>query len=437
MLAFLKTLFRGRAAASQSGGGLAIPRTVYTPGAKPAPPPRRAQAPRATPKAVTAPAPERTAAPEPDSNDFGSDVDIPLQSVLKGLPNDLKDRVRDLDIRGATMTISLERILAQLPSGAVKISFGSLRHAAPQLFSAGADCDSRDVALPLDEILAKINPAMVCRPQDPPRGPIEEKREFSSDTDTFVPAQPTVEAVPPRGSTLSVPVPSAPGETVGETPSVAPTPPPRSAAPPAVPSASPIRVPTPRAANQPEKGASIDVGLNSLIEAWAADLRAEIARWNLAEAKVALPVETVREGLKLGRVTFPWRTFRSWITPPPPAGESVHDNVTVELPLPVITPLFIKGQKQAPKPSPNTAFDEIPDLFFDGRKGEADESSAVALQAPRAIPTAESNRGPGISAQRSDIGICPSSWSPFQRSRLTPALSKVRLPLRGKLCAPG
>src|SRR5256885_8808861 len=42
---------------------------------------------------------------------YGSDIDLPLSSVLKGLPPDLKERLRDLDIRGATMTISLERIL--------------------------------------------------------------------------------------------------------------------------------------------------------------------------------------------------------------------------------------------------------------------------------------------------------------------------------------
>jgi len=127
MIAFLKAIFRGRAAAPQSAGGLAIPRTVYTPGNRPVPTPPRAPTPRATPKPAPAPAPEAIspAAAEPDSNGaIGSDVDISLQSVLKGLPNDLKDRVRDLDIRGATMTISLERILAQLPSGSVKISFG-------------------------------------------------------------------------------------------------------------------------------------------------------------------------------------------------------------------------------------------------------------------------------------------------------------------------
>jgi predicted regulator of Ras-like GTPase activity (Roadblock/LC7/MglB family) len=383
MLAFLKTLFRGRATAPESGGGLAMPRTVYTAAA-----PQRTHARRAVPKPVAAPVPvaETNPVPELDSNGAsGSDVDISLQSVLKGLPDDLKDRVRDLDIRGATMTISLERILAQLPSGAVKISFGSLRHAAPQLFSAGADCDSRDVALPLDEIMAKINPAMICPPQQPARGPIEEKREFTADTDTFVPAQPT--AAPSRGSTLSVPAPSAPGETVGETPDVPP--PARSAAPEAAPRKSPIRVPVPQAANKAEKADSIEVVLSSLAEAWPAELRAEIARWNLAEAKVALPVESVREGLKRGRVAFLWKTLRSWIAPLPPAGESAHDNVMLEVPLSVITPLFISGQKQSVKPFQNAELDEIPDLFFDARKGGGDGSSALAVEAPRVIPTAE------------------------------------------------
>jgi len=412
MLAFLKTLFRGRATAPQNGGGLAIPRTVYTPGGKPASSSRRVQTARATPRQVTVPiaAPETTPTPEPDSNgDVGGDVDIPLQSVLKGLPSELKDRVRDLDIRGATMTISLERILAQLPSGAVKISFGSLRHAAPQLFSAGADCDSRDVALPLDEILAKINPAMVCRPQEAPRGPNEVKRELSGDTDIIAPAQPTGAS---RGSSLSVPAPSAPGEAVGEKPSVPSTPPPRRATPAAAPRTDPIRVPIPQVANQGEKAASVDVDLNCLIEAWPAALRTEIAKWNLAEAKVALAVETLQEGLKRGRVAFPWKNLRSWITPPPPAGESVHDNVTVELPLAVITPLFVKGQKQPPKPPQDAAFDEIPDLFFDGRKGGGNESGAVAVEAPRAIPTGAA--APIVAETRSPAPAVEASKAPHE-----------------------
>jgi predicted regulator of Ras-like GTPase activity (Roadblock/LC7/MglB family) len=404
MIAFLKAIFRGRAA-PQSAGGLAIPRTVYTPGNRPVPTPRRAPTPRATPKPAPAPAPESIspAATEPDSNGaVGSDVDISLQSVLKGLPNDLKDRVRDLDIRGATMTISLERILAQLPSGSVKISFGSLRHAAPQLFSAGADCDSRDVALPLDEILAKINPAMICPPQDPPaRGPIEAGRGIPSDTDTFVPRQPAVEATPSRGSTLAVPSPSAPGEAADQTTPLPSTQSARNAPAPA--RKSPIRVPTPQMAKQVENAESVEVDLLSLIKAWPSELRKEIAQWNLADAKVTLPIKAVREELKRGRVAFPWKTLRSWITPPPPANDSVHDSATVELPLPVITPLFVTGQKQPPKSPQKTAIDEIPDLFFDGRKAEGsisnDDGGEPAVETHRGIPTAEAT--PVIAENRS------------------------------------
>src|ERR1041385_7467061 len=109
MLGFLKTIFGGRTAAPRGTVGLAIPRTVYSP-------PEHSEPARNPAKtASTAPKPPPPApVPEPvpalacaSSDPVGSDVDISLQSVLNGLPVDLKDRVRDLDIRGATMTISL------------------------------------------------------------------------------------------------------------------------------------------------------------------------------------------------------------------------------------------------------------------------------------------------------------------------------------------
>jgi predicted regulator of Ras-like GTPase activity (Roadblock/LC7/MglB family) len=301
-----------------------------------------------------------------------------LQSVLNGLPPDLKDRVRDLDIRGATMTISLERILAQLPSGSVKISFGSLRHAAPQLFSVGADCDSRDVALPLNEILAKINPAMICPPQgQPARGPVESERSIAPDTST--PAHPELET-PQRGSSLSVPPMAAPGETA-DAPQTEPTASPRAVTHKPASKVPPIRVPTPqkaKPAKEPsgaaDSGPSINVDLASLTADWPAELRQEIAQWNLPEARIALPADTVREGLKRGRVAFSWQTLRPWITPQPPATESAHDKATLELPLAVIAPLFLAGQKHSAKPATpdhdggkQSTREEIPDIFFDSR----------------------------------------------------------------------
>src|SRR5437899_7615954 len=91
MLAFLKTIFRGRTAAPQGAGGLAIPRTVYTADNRPGPARRATPLPRGAPKPAPAPVPDPIAAPtESDTNGgVGSDVDIPLQSVLKGLPQDL------------------------------------------------------------------------------------------------------------------------------------------------------------------------------------------------------------------------------------------------------------------------------------------------------------------------------------------------------------
>jgi Uncharacterized distant relative of homeotic protein bithoraxoid len=396
MLAFLKSIFRGRNAAPQGAAGLAIPRTVYTAKNRTAPVRRTTPAPRATPQPVFAPAPEPSpGASESDTNGAaGSDVDISLQSVLRGLPKDLQDRVRDLDIRGATMTISLERILAQLPSGSVKISFGSLRLAAPQLFSPGADCDSRDVALPLDEILAKINPAMICPPAEPSRGPFEATESLNSDTVSYPDGTKTARSdlsSPPRGASLSVPPIEAPGE-VGQGSEIGA---PRPATHNAAAKAPPIRVPTPQAA----KAAAADcvnVELGFLSQSWPAELRLEIARWNSSEAKVALPAEPVREAMKHGRVAFPWGTLRGWITPEPPATQSIDENAMLELPLAVITPLFITGQKQSPKPSAKMAeLDEIPDLFFGGSKSET-SNSGNGIDAMEAVESAIAAIAPAI-----------------------------------------
>lgn len=87
----------------------------------------------------------------------------------------------------------------------------------------------------------------------------------------------------------------------------------------------------------------------------------------LANAQVALPVNLVEPALKRGRVTFPWRSLRSWITPPVTA-VSIHDGLEVELPLKVIAPLFLAKQgRPVPinhTPQPPALPTEIPNLFF-------------------------------------------------------------------------
>ncbi len=435
MFAFLKTILGGRKAAPQQAAGLATPRTAYTPPTRPGPARPAAPPPRPQPKRAVAPVPQPVPVPAHDAPDVsGSDVDIPLSSVLRGLPPDLKDRVRDLDIRGATMTISLERILAQLPSGSVRISFGSLRQAAPQLFSIGAESDERDVALPLDEILSRINPAIICPPQNQiARAPIAEEPAFSSET--YRPAQ-----TPARNSTLSVPRTPAPSEVVDDAPPTpsarranrptdsaaksemdgipdlffdgrkgeaskpngdyaeAPTQPrskvsPKVAATPAA--SSPAFQPSqaqPAVAVQPAHEAAVmRIPLKDLTELWPEELRSEIARLEPAHI-VALPAEAINAALKQGKVVFPWGTLRSWITPQLSVSFR-NDTAALELPLPIIMPVFLAGRKQ-PSRQQVVLDDDIPDPFADfieppstaKKNGNAEPEPARAEKAAETKP---------------------------------------------------
>lgn len=488
MLAFLKTIFGGRTAAPRGNVGLAIPRTVYTPQPR-STSHRSSKTPAQRPAQKPAPAPEPVPpapAPVPESDSAtGSDIDISLQSVLAGLPADLKDRVRDLDIRGATMTISLERILAQLPSGAVTISFGSLRHAAPQLFSAGADCDSRDVALPINEIVAKVNPAMICRPQDQPVQRFDDSTvqpQKAVESDASIPAGADSQTVQ-RASSLSVPSVAAPGATTESSPP-APSSLDNFPAQPASPTTSRRRAPkrgqkaaqTRIAAPQPAKpqepvpdraataekstreeipdlffdarkaehpnsenaddalassqavpvteckeagGASVPTSLQAspvpasqpaqptvdqgvmriplkeLTGLWPENVRSEVAHWNLDQLMVALPAERINAALKQGKVIFPWESLRSWILPPPPSANSLQDKALLELPLPVIMPLFLAARKQSSKPvakpQPQIA-DDIPDPFADFLPSAGTAPQHNGSPNIRVAPTANSAR---------------------------------------------
>src|SRR2546423_5816168 len=88
----------------------------------------------------------------------GKEIELPLQLVLKGLPLELQPRVRWASVGEATICIPLEKVLSQLSRGAVKISFGELRTAAPELFDNLNDRDRLLVPLPLSEILSRLDP---------------------------------------------------------------------------------------------------------------------------------------------------------------------------------------------------------------------------------------------------------------------------------------
>lgn len=349
--------------------------------------------------------------PRPESN--GNGLHIPLQAVLDGLPLELKNRVKQSDVGDASLSIPLEKVLSQLSRGAVKIAFGDLRRAAPQVFSSQSDRDRIQVALPLEEILSRLNPSLLLRRQDQKQvevpeeisGPFGSKGEglvfsvaqskpstpvaprtikpaapitpTSGSTTQFrvKPPQPRpVRPTPFRGSMTSSPTPHPPSAASAGPPPTRPAPPsshgvgatsfiPREPAAPRAP-AAPSRPPAP--ANRPTgDGSILNVPLTTLAESWPQALRQEIVQSNLADAKVALPVGLVEEALKRGRVSFPWKMLRSWIRPAPLATASAHDNVALELPLKVVAPLFLTCKKEAVQQKQKVAIDEsIPNLFF-------------------------------------------------------------------------
>lgn len=67
------------------------------------------------------------------------------------------------DFAGINVALPTEMILPQLATGRVTLSFGDLRSALPKVFAGGKEHDSAKVPLPLEEILAHLNPAALER----------------------------------------------------------------------------------------------------------------------------------------------------------------------------------------------------------------------------------------------------------------------------------
>ena len=124
-------------------------------------------APTASPVAASTPvhAAARTAAAAAQlaNKSAGPTVEIPLSSVLAALPQELKSKVCQEDVTGLNFRLPVAAVLPQLASGAVRISFADLRKAMPTVFTAGGESDAVIVALPLQEILSRLNPALLTR----------------------------------------------------------------------------------------------------------------------------------------------------------------------------------------------------------------------------------------------------------------------------------
>jgi predicted regulator of Ras-like GTPase activity (Roadblock/LC7/MglB family) len=392
--------------------------------------------PAETVSAAPAPAREIAMAPLPGaapvrkngSHQNGRGIELPLQPILGGLPLELQPRLRNSDAGELTISVPLEKILAQLSRGSVKITFGELRQAAPHLFTPEDDRDRVLVPLPLGEILARLNPALITRRrvQKQVEIPAEICSPFDQRSQGLIfsvgPTKPESAPAPSpaqRHVAPASPAPVAPAARGGF--AFAPTPPPPSAAPssaaspnaPTMPSAphamrelsmshppaspapvapAPTSTPTPPPTKPPSDLNPLLVTLTSLAESWPEAVRQELVQLNLVDAKVALPAEIVERALKQGRVAFTWKTLRSWIRPSPLPVVSAHDSLVLDLPLKVVAPPFLARQKEASKLQKKVALDDdIPNLFFGFPRSESTSPVVASAATPALAKPVDTN----------------------------------------------
>ena len=352
------------------------------------------KAPRPAAPAPSAPIPMPSVSqPASPSVEAGHDViQLPLQPILMSLPMDLRAKILGV-VNTVTMTVSIpvEKTLAQLATGAVKISFGELRLLAPAAFvNSGGEHDSKMISLPLGEILPRLNPTLLARRTGP-------KVEVAADVNgpfggrgagvAFTTQPLKAPALKPAPAPMPIPAPTSEPAPLRMNPPPVPAapiaftpPPPIQRAVPPVPLAPPIRpvapapapvfptisaapVPAPVAPRREPAQPTIFASLWDLAEHWPEELKNEISNSALANVSVPLAGNLVEAGLKRGRVTMAWKQLRTLAKPSSPA--SPNDNVELDLPLKVIAPMFFAAQKNLQGARVKAAVSaEIPNLFF-------------------------------------------------------------------------
>ena len=127
------------------------------------------------------------------------------------------------------------------------------------------------------------------------------------------------------------------------------------------------------------------VPLAHVVRAWPDAIKQALA--GLSNATVSLPVDELEQGLKRGKILFAWKAVRAFIEPPPAPSATVQtlDDTLLELPLPVIAPLFMARKKPVAPQRKYTLTEQIPDIF--AARGLA-PSPQAQVTAPATTPAA-------------------------------------------------
>ena len=142
----------------------------------------------------------------------------------------------------------------------------------------------------------------------------------------------------------------------------------------------------------------ITVAIAEVCEAWPEAVRSEINAQHLSGSWIGLPLGAVEGVIKSGKIAFPWKALRSWIKPPIPVAASPYDTTMLEMPLKIVTPLFLAELKSNRAQRKFSVDEEIPDLFFNSQPVETilpPVPATPVMAAPTApVPTPPPNPVP-------------------------------------------
>jgi predicted regulator of Ras-like GTPase activity (Roadblock/LC7/MglB family) len=314
-----------------------------------------------------------------ESGNSSEFVLLPVKSILAKLPSSLSPLVQSQG--NGSIPVPSNLIMQELPKGAVKLTFGEIRMAAPVgTFIDNPRLDQVLVELPLHEILMRLSPSFLARRPDQKQiqisaeitnifGPHGEGISLSS-TPVTAPKTPkpapvaSMAPVAPESPKITMPVIEKPiAMPAMEKPKVV-------SAVPAAASIPQLRV----LPNQPVIGEkeTLVIALSAIFENWPVMVRKEIDDLNLSNAKVALPMIEIQRALASGKVIFTWEQICEWTQPR--VQKSSDEDILLELPLQIIAPLFMAKHRPT-KVQKKISVADLPDLF--------------AVKTPAAAPVVE------------------------------------------------
>lgn len=319
-----------------------------------------------------------------------TNIIISLQSIISGLPDELKKEVLINPGRDVMVKFSQGRILPQLSTGVVKITFRELKNASPAgIFSSNTSLDNEFVYLPLDKVISQALPllkrkptqrAVEISPEIPDifgeKGKIiaEEKVSVREERKEPVVVEKKPEAPQPESVAEPIKATGIKEEEVVEP--------------------QPVIKQQEQIISMPEQSEvvapqvdienSISVDIKSLSVGWDENIKKKFEEFKILESKVFIPINELEPQMKRGKVEFSWEKLRQWVVPRP-LTEIIERETVLELPLSVIAPLFLSRVRKPKVQKKITVDEELPDLFTQSgaeSKVEAEKPAAVLSLKP-------------------------------------------------------